>query len=107
MYTDNVMYVTVYVALPLDFQSKATVRKHTVQPVYVQQCSEKVTHDQFWPRQKPVAYLSTCNHTHKVHWSGFHLGFSSRGANATITELRGARIVLVFLSAKNNIVLIN
>ena len=28
--------------------------------------------------------------------SGFHSGFSSRGANATITELRGARIVLVF-----------
>ena len=33
--------------------------------------------------------------------------FIKRGANTTIAELKEARIVLVFLSAKNNIVLIN
>lgn len=33
MYMDNVMYMTVCVALPLDFRSKATGREHTVQPV--------------------------------------------------------------------------
>ena len=30
---DNVMYMTVCVALPLDFRSKAIGREHTVQPV--------------------------------------------------------------------------